>query len=220
MLRGNLSTRPFYNERAVQFGLTIVAVVLSAVTAFTVWQLWALTAQQRELGAAIARDEARAVELRREASRVRGRLEPALLESTVRATREANRLIDARTFSWTGLFNVIERTLPSDIRLQSVTPVFEQGSLNVRLVINARRVEPVALFMDRLEAAGAFDQMVSLEEQTQDDGSLNIVCAGRYLGPGAPPEQGQEQAADAAGADGDGAEAPGAGAPAPRTGAR
>ena len=217
MLRGNLSTRPFYNERAVQFGLTIVAVVLSAVTAFTVWQLWALTAQQRELGAAIARDEARAVELRREASRVRGRLEPALLESTVRATREANRLIDARTFSWTGLFNVIERTLPSDIRLQSVTPVFEQGSLNVRLVINARRVEPVALFMDRLEAAGAFDQMVSLEEQTHDDGSLNIVCGGRYLGPGAPPEHGQEQAVDAAG---DGADAPGAGTPAPRTGAR
>ena len=219
MLRGNLSTRPFYNERAVQFGLTIVAVVLSAVTAFTVWQLWALTAQQRELGAAIARDEARAVELRREASRVRGRLDPARLQSTVRATREANRLIDARTFSWTGLFNVIERTLPSDIRLQSVTPVFDQGSLNVRLVINARRVEPVALFMDRLEAAGAFDQMVSLEEQTQDDGSLNIVCAGRYLGPGAPPEQEQEQeqAADAAG---DGADAPGAGTPAPRTGAR
>ena len=56
MLRGNLSTRPFYNERAVQFGLTIVAVVLSAVTAFTVWQLWALTAQQRELGAAEALD--------------------------------------------------------------------------------------------------------------------------------------------------------------------
>ena len=98
-----------------------------------------------------------------------------------------------------------------------MTPVFDQGSLNVRLVINARRVEPVALFMDRLEAAGAFDQMVSLEEQTQDDGSLNIVCGGRYLGPGAPPEQEQEQAADAAG---DGADAPGAGTPAPRTGAR
>ena len=57
MLRGNLSTRPFYNERAVQALLGGLAVVLALLSLFTVWQFVALTGQQRELSARIARDE-------------------------------------------------------------------------------------------------------------------------------------------------------------------
>ena len=196
MLRGNLSTRPFYNERAVQVGLAIVTAVLALLTLFTAWQFLALTAQQRDLAARIARDESRATELRREATRVRGRLDPQLLNATALATREANQVIDARTFSWTALFNVLERTMPSDVQLLSVTPSAQSDVLTVRLLVNARRVEPVATFMDRLEAMGAFADLQSVEEQTQDDGSFNVVCQGRYLGPGTrPPDEPTDDAA-------------------------
>jgi hypothetical protein len=156
MLHGNLSTRPFYNERAVQALLGGLAVVLGLLSLFTVWQFVALTGQQRVLSASIARDEARAAELRRQAQTVRGRVDPGLLESTVKATREANAVIDARTFSWTALFNVIERTIPSEVRLRAVSPANDRGVLLVRLTVNTPRVEPVGLFLDRLEAAGAF----------------------------------------------------------------
>ena len=44
MLRANLSTRPFYNERAVQIILGVVVLVVLAVTAFNVAQLVRLTA--------------------------------------------------------------------------------------------------------------------------------------------------------------------------------
>jgi Tfp pilus assembly protein PilN len=186
MLRGNLATRPFYNERAVQVVLTGLAAGLVLLSAFTVWQLVSLTAQQRDLAARIARDEGRAASLRREAQQVRGRLDAARLDATVKATREANAVIDARTFSWTALFNVIERTIPPDVRLQAVMPSIDGEALMVRLVVNTRRVEPVGAFMDRLEAAGAFRDLRSLEEQLLDDGSYNVVCLGRYLGPGAP----------------------------------
>lgn len=185
MLRGNLSTRPFYNERAVQVAITIAGAVLAALTTFTVWQLVSLSAQQSELSARIASDEQRAAALRREAAAVRGRVDAALLASTERATREANGVIDQRTFSWTGLFNVVERTIPADVRLQAITPQVEEGVLRVRLVLNAARVEPVGTFLDRLEAAGAFVDLQSLEDQVQEDGSHVIICAGRYVGPGA-----------------------------------
>lgn len=186
MLRGNLSTRPFYNERAVQVLLGGLALALALLTVFTVWQFLALTARQRELSARIDIDETRATQLRRDAQQVRGRVDPLLLESTVKATREANAVIDARTFSWTALFNVIERTIPSDVRVQSVSPSIDRGALVVRLTVNAARVEPVGLFLDRLEAAGAFVGMRSLEEQALEDGSYNVVCEGRYVGPGGP----------------------------------
>jgi hypothetical protein len=187
MLRGNLSTRPFYNERGVQVVLASLALALGLLTVFTAWQFVALSAQQRELSTRMARDESKAAELRREAERVRGRIDATLLESTVKAAREANVVIDARTFSWTALFNVIERTIPTQVRLRSVTPSVDRGILLVRLTVNTNEVEPVGQFMDRLEAAGAFVNMQSIEEQLLDDGTYNVVCAGQYLGPGAPP---------------------------------
>ena len=187
MLRGNLSTRPFYNERAVQAGLAAIAIVLGLLTVFTAWQFVALTAQQRELSALIARDETRAASLKRDAQQVRGRLDARLLDSTVRATREANQVIDERTFSWTALFNVIERTIPAEVRLQAVLPTLDRGRLMVRLTVHADRVEPVGTFLDRLEAAGAFKELRSMEEQVLEDGTYSIVCEGEYLGPGAPP---------------------------------
>lgn len=186
MLRGNLATRPFYNERAVQAALTALVIGLGLLSLFTVWQLVSLTSQQRELATRIARDEGRAAELRRDAQQVRSRLDSVRLDATIKATREANAVIDARTFSWTALFNVIERTIPADVRLQAVTPAFEGEALMVRFVVNTRRVEPVGAFMDRLEAAGAFRGLRSIEEQLLDDGSYTVVCAGQYLGPGAP----------------------------------
>jgi len=188
MLRGNLATRPFYNERAVQVGLSVAGVALAVLTLFTAWQLLSLSAQQRDLSVRIARDEQRAEALRREATTVRSRVDAALLASTERATREANGVIDARTFSWTGLFNVVERTIPADVRLQSISPQVDDGILQVRLVLNATRVEPVGAFLDRLEAAGAFADMQSLEDQVQEDGSHVIICTGRYIGPGAPED--------------------------------
>ncbi len=186
MLGGNLATRPFYNERAVQGVLGVLAVALGLLALFTVWQFAALSGEQRRLSDAIARDEARTAELRRETQRVRGRLDAQALDATVKAALEANAVIDERTFSWTALFNVIERTIPADVRLRSVTPSLDRGALIVRLIVNAGRVEPVGLFLDRLEAAGAFVGMRSVEEQVLEDGTYNIVCEGRYVGPGAP----------------------------------
>ena len=187
MLRGNLSTRPFYNERAVQALLGSLAVALALLSIFTAWQFVALTQQQRELSERIARDEARAAGLRREAQQVRGRVDVRLLESTVKATREANAIIDERTFSWTALFNVFERTIPADVRLRAVTPTRDQDVLLVRFTVNTASVEPVGVFLDRLEAAGAFAGLRSVEEQSLDDGTFNVVCEGQYLGPGSPP---------------------------------
>ena len=195
MLRGNLSTRPFYNERAVQAAFVALAVVLAAVTAFSAWQLVSLNGRQSDLSARIAADEDRAASLRREAQRVRGRVDSRVLDATVRATREANAVIDQRTFSWTALFNVIERTIPADVRLRAVTPSFDRDGLMIRFIVNATRVEPVGVFLDRLEAAGAFAGLRSINEQALDDGSFNVVCEGRYLGPGAPPATPADDAA-------------------------
>ena len=56
VLRTNLSTRPFYNERAVHLLLALAAVVVLALTAFNAIRIIALSRQNTELSSLINRD--------------------------------------------------------------------------------------------------------------------------------------------------------------------
>ena len=53
MLRGNLATRPFYNERIVTLLLALVAAVVLALTVTNVTRLLQLSARRSELRAQI-----------------------------------------------------------------------------------------------------------------------------------------------------------------------
>ena len=55
MLRTNLSTRPFYNERAVRVGIVVAVVLTAALTAFNARQILSLNSRNSEL---VARAEA------------------------------------------------------------------------------------------------------------------------------------------------------------------
>ena len=68
MLRTNLSTRPFYNERAVTAALVLVALVVVAFTVLNVTRLVALTSRQATIGAAAGQAERSARELRQNIS--------------------------------------------------------------------------------------------------------------------------------------------------------
>ena len=57
MLRTNLATRPFYNERAVQLVLGLILVIVTGITMFNVGELIRLNASQRTLGAHAADSE-------------------------------------------------------------------------------------------------------------------------------------------------------------------
>ena len=61
MLRTNLSTRPFYNERLVHLVLLLAAVLVAAVTVLNVVTLVRLSRQNTTLSAAI-RDDRTAAE--------------------------------------------------------------------------------------------------------------------------------------------------------------
>lgn len=180
MLRGNLSTRPFYNERAVHLALGLITVVLVLLAVIGISRFLSLTRQQSELSARIAVDEQRAAERRREAAQVRGGIDQAELNAIVAATREVNRAIDERVFSWTALFNTIEQTIPPDVVLTAVSPTIDAGVVTVRFVVAATRVDDVGAFIDALEESGAFAGIQTAEELRLDDGTLAVTFDGTY----------------------------------------
>ena len=120
MLRTNLSTRPFYNERGVHAVIAVLAAILIALTAWQVLRIVRLSRHKTELMATIGGDRAESEKLTREAGEIRRGINQQELTVVTTAAREANDLIEQRTFSWTGLFNQLEATLPEDVMLTSV----------------------------------------------------------------------------------------------------
>lgn len=194
MLRTNLSTRPFYNERAVQAALGLLAVLALVFTLFNVVQIIRLSAAQSQLGASAADAEREAQRLRGEAAKFRTQIDPKELASVSQAAREANAIIDRRAFSWIELLSHFEETLPDDVRVITVQPRVENNRIIVGVAAEARRVEDLDAFIEALEKKGAFRQVTPVQEATNDDGLIQAVIEGEY----APPPRTDDAAPPAA----------------------
>jgi hypothetical protein len=181
MLRTNLSTRPFYNVRVVQLVLWAAALVIIALTVFNVVQLRLLSTRHGQLLGRVVDDEKRAASLRKDAELARGRVDRAQLETVGAAAREANRLIDQRTFSWTDLLNRLEATIPAEVRIQTIRPLTDRdGRLSVSMIVFGHRAEDIEQFVEQLEATGAFHHVYTRTETTNLQGLLEVVIEGRY----------------------------------------
>ena len=190
MLRSNLSTRPFYNERGVQLLLALAGVLVLALTAFNVTRIISLSRQNTELSSRSANDREEAARLRREATAIRSGINQAELKTIVAAVEEANTLIDQRTFSWTEFFNRIEATLPADVMLSDVQPSFREGQTIITMTALGRRTEDVDEFIEKLEGTGHFADVLPKQHDLTEDGLARVQLIAVYRGGAdAPPAQ-------------------------------
>jgi len=196
MIRTNLATRPFYNEAAVRIWLAVIAFLVVSLTIFNIQRLLYYSSSDTELATRASRDEQRAVELRADARRLRASVDTTQVEAASTEAREANDLIDRRTFSWTELFNRFESTLPAEVRITSLRQTLDRNRGTVLTVsVLSRSVEDVNQFMENLSATHAFaDLLVTDERVDPDNGQLQVLLQTVYR-----PASGQAPAADAPG---------------------
>lgn len=182
MIRPNLSTRPFYNEQAVYLWLGLVALAVVAATTFNASRVARYSRSDTRLATQASQDEAKAATLRRQAAQLRASIDAKQLDFASAEARQANDLIDRRTFSWTELFNRLETTLPDDAHIAAVQPKIDRaGGIVLTIKVAARSVEDVSKFMERLEKTGAFAHLYSVEDRFDDQGLLQSVLEGSYL---------------------------------------
>ena len=181
MIRSNLSTRPFYNERLVRLWLALIALVVVGATAFNISRVIRYSRSDTQLATAASHDEGRAADLRKEATRLRATVDPHQVDFASDQARLANELIDRRTFSWTDLFNKLEDTLPDDVRLLSVRPVIDKDKgFVVSMNVVAKSVADVNLFMNNLEKDGAFKGMLARQDRMTEQGLIEASVDASY----------------------------------------
>jgi hypothetical protein len=180
MVRTNLATSPFYNERAAHIAIGLAALLVLAITVVNVVQVVRLSKHSTELSSQTGAERAEAERLTAEAARIRGTINKDELARIVGAAREANLLIDQRTFSWTAFFNRIETTLPPDVMLTSVRPSVKEGRTHVAIGVLGRRAEDIDEFMEKLEATGAFQDIVPATQDRTEDGMFRVAIESVY----------------------------------------
>ena len=182
MLRTNLATRPFYNERAVRLGIAAGIVAVAALTAFNAARDSDAVAAQRELTTRASTAEARARSLREQASALRKTVDQRGYRGVQAAAREANLLIERRAFSWTDLFNRSRRRCqptsasPPCSRRWTIRPHAGRGDGDLEARRRPRRVHRTA------GTARARSERLSRQEVSEEDGALRSVIQG-YYGP-------------------------------------
>jgi hypothetical protein len=187
MARINLATHPSYNERLVRLVCGALIALGLALTVFDAVQWARLRARDADVRLQAEQADRDARRLQAEARQVRQAVNREELAATQVAAAEANQLIGRRTFSWTRLLNQFETTLPAGVRIASITPQVDQaGRLLVAVALVSRRVEDIDAFIEALEASGGFSEVLSRQEEAQEDGMLRSVIQGYYKPASAP----------------------------------
>jgi len=181
VIRTNLSTKPFYNERAVRIGVGLVTVVAVVATIFNTWRVVFDSRSDTELKMQAVRNEARAAEVRAEAAQLRASVDTSQIASVALDASRANALIDRRMFSWSELFSRFESALPPDVRITSVSPTIgEDRRIVVGIAVVAGGVDDVDAFMRNMEKSGAFADLLSREERVNDQGQIEASLDAVY----------------------------------------
>jgi uncharacterized protein HemX len=183
MLRINLSTRPFYNERLVTFVIAIVGAIAIGVAAFSVQQIVSLSAKRTTLRAQVAQGAAATNRANIETESIQKSINARALKGLALNANQANRLIDERTFSWSVFFTLIGKTLPDDVRVDSVAPSVDKDGVVVRMTIVSKHTDDLALFIENLQNTGAFYDILPQQEDSTEDGNRRTTVQARYLSP-------------------------------------
>jgi Tfp pilus assembly protein PilN len=187
MLRTNLSTRPFYNERAVHALAAAVALIVVAVTAWQVLRVIRLSRDKTELNTAIRRDRNETDYRQKEAAQIRSGLDQQELAVVAARAKEANELIDQRTFSWTALFNQLGSTLPEDVMLTAINPEFKDGETQINLDVEGRGSDDIDAFWGRLEKTGSFRDILWSDVNIDEEGVHKLRMTAVYTAPAPVP---------------------------------
>ena len=182
MLKINLATRPFYNERAVHMFLVLLgtgALVLMGLAGGTIFEL---SKNHADITRAAEASEALVGTVTQETRSLEENVSEVELEALRLSAAEANRLIDQRVFSWTELFNVIERTLPNRVMLTGLRPTGNADNVSLVIGVIGERVADIEEFIEQLEASGSVRNVLARQEQRTEDGMYSAQLTGEFRG--------------------------------------
>ncbi len=163
----NLASRPARNETLPTLAFYVGLVALVALTVehgLVVRGLMPDRTSARK--AEVARLEDEATDIRRRAADLRA---PAPDKALVARWAAIKDLVDKRTFSWTRLLSRLEPLIPEGVRITSIAPQVEKGSIQLDLVVEAQSYDEGLVLLQRLQQRAAFREARPVSATVKDE---------------------------------------------------
>ena len=183
----NLSQRPFVNTRPVT-RVSILLWILGALLLLgNVSLFWSYLSGSAEKRSELAGLEQEIERQSRTVSQLQQRLDHLDLTEQNRRVRFLNRQIDARTFSWSLLFDRLAEVLPDNVRILRLAPrpmgrqdtgrpADEDAPLDDRVLLaiagQSKDNESIDAFVDNLFAHPSFGEPNLSRESREEEGGL------------------------------------------------
>jgi Tfp pilus assembly protein PilN len=188
----NLARRPFRNERLPTLALAAGCVGLVLATGGHALVARDLApGRSRDVASEVVKMEKEIEELRAESAQLRTVSAPP---GKLQEWAAVKKLVDRRTFSWTGLFAALEEAMPPGVKLVSVSPSVEHGQTELTLVAVGRSNEDALALMASLQEHPEFEGAF-LNGWNEGREGFDITCTVRYA-PKARPVDGGKPVAD------------------------
>jgi Tfp pilus assembly protein PilN len=182
-VRPNLARRPFVDSRpanAATAALVVVVVVLSAVSVRTVHAYLEGSEKSRARIASLRAEIDQLEAARRDAQQKLARFD---LEGMRAGAEEANALAKLRAFSWSRFLTRLEKTLPNDVRVVSVSLARERQAVpdasggpeafEVLLSLVSRDPDGLPRLLRTFYAAPWFEDPTPVSEAGGEKGSVD-----------------------------------------------
>ena len=174
--RLNLATAPFENNRRFIAGAALagtIALLFLAWLSLDVYRTWHRNRSER---AEIARLQKEIQQRRAERRALEMFFNSAQTKQVMDRAGFLNSLIEQRSFPWTKIFMDLERTLPEGVRVISIAPRMENGSVELRLVVGAASDDGKLKFLRALESSPEFTKIeVRAENRPNRPGATDQV---------------------------------------------
>jgi type IV pilus assembly protein PilN len=187
----NLATRPYEDAREFWMRWGLVVGVLGALTlALLVFAVRGWTEAGRDRHE-IARLQAEIAKRDQERSQAQSYLDQAVNRSTRDQSQFLNGLIQRKAFSWTRVFEDLERVMPSDLHVASLRPEMnEQGQMQLDMKVIGDNRSGVVELVHRMEGSKHFQQAQLVDESQEADHGIVASVISIYV-PDSPEKSGK-----------------------------
>ena len=187
----NLATRPYEDAREfwMRWGLIVgvLGVLTLALLVFAV-RGWTEAGRDRH---EIARLQAEIAKRDQERSQAQSYLDQAVNRSTRDQSQFLNGLIQRKAFSWTRVFEDLERVMPSDLHVASLRPEMnEQGQMQLDMKVIGDNRSGVVELVHRMEGSKHFQQAQLVDETQEADHGIVASVISIYV-PDSPEKSGK-----------------------------
>ena len=183
MLRINLATRPFYNERPIYLCLGLLVLLGFSFIINGGLEIVKMSRLRTVFDNRMAENDHERAELSRRSVELNLAIDSTLFESLDNATGEATSLVERRLFSWTELFDRLEVLIPENVRLTEVRPEIVDGVVSVSLGVVGRSRDDIREFVEALQRAEAFSMVLNRQVELTGESMYRGLIEGLYLQP-------------------------------------